>query len=243
VTTTAQTEGALLAALKTIRDNWAALIEPSAGSGSGGAKSADSITGLDRRVSLRHEVTLCLNGWSRLVVEELDLTEGLPLGTNAPGLVALLIEHVRWFSGHEASCDALSEIEACAADVRKAAAAVRAEWVHIGYCPTIDDDMICWGDVKAWPNAEPALAPFCQRCGRVEYVDEWERVMRLDAPLTHDGLLDFIRETFGREVNRATLRTWQHRRVLPTIGVDDTGQTLYDRGAVIFALTRRWHAA
>jgi hypothetical protein len=243
VTSTAEIERALITALGTIRDNWAALLLPSGSGGESGAKSADSITSLDRRISLRHEVHLCLNGWARAIVDDLSLTEDLPDGTDTLGLVELLKKWALWFSGHQAAPDALYEIEQCAAEVRKAATASRAEWVHIGYCPTIDDGLVCWGDVKAWPNAEPALAPFCQRCGRVEYVDKWEGVMHLDAPLTHDQLLEFIREEFGREVNRTTLRVWVHRGVISTCGVDESGQALYDRGAIVYALTRKWHAA
>lgn len=242
MTTTAETERALVSALGTIREHWAALIEPSSGGGSNGAKSADTITGLDRTVSLRHEVTLTLNGWARVVVEELDLTEGLPLGTDTLGLAALLLEHARWFSGHEAAGDALHEIEKCSSDVHRAAAASRAEWVHIGYCTRLDDGLICWGDVKAWPNADPPLAPFCQRCGDVRYVDEWERSMRAHGPLTHESLIDFIREEFGREINRTTLRVWLHRKVISTCGTDENGQALYDKGAIVYALTKRWAA-
>ena len=244
MTTLAATERALLTALGTIRDNWAALVVPSSGGGDGGgSKSADSITALDRRVSLRHEVNLCLKGWARVIVDERELTEGLPLGWDTLGLATFLGEWARWFSGHEAADDALAEIEGFASDVHKAASASRAEWVHIGYCPTIDDGLVCWGDVRAWPNAEPALAPFCQRCGRVEYVDGWERIMKLGQPVTHEKILEFIREEFGREVSRSTLRTWLSRKVISTCGVDDEGNALYDKGAIVYALTRRWHAA
>jgi len=243
MTELAATERALMTALNTSREHWDALREPTSGGDSGGAKSSDSITGLDRRVSLRHEVNLCLNGWSRLIVEERELTDGLPLGTDTIGLVEFLERWARWFSGHEAGEDAAAEIEQFAKDVRKTAVASRVEWVHIGYCTSIDDGLVCWGDVKAWPNAEPALAPFCQRCGRVEYVDGWERAMKLGQPVTHEKILEFIREEFGREVTRATLRTWLHRKVINVSGADADGNALYDKGAIVYALTRKWHAA
>lgn len=239
MTSTAEIERALITALDTIRTNWAALVQPSSGGGSG-AKSADSITGLDRRVSLRHETNLTLNSWARLIVDELHLTDGLPLGTDTLGLARLLTATARWFSGHEAATDALDEIQTCANNIHRAAAASRAEWVHIGYCPRIDDGLICWGDVRAWPHAEPTMAPFCQRCGDTHYLDEWEALMRVEPLVTHDKLIDFIREEFGREVNRATLRTWLHRKVITTCGIDESGQALYDKGAIVFALTKRW---
>jgi hypothetical protein len=244
VTSTAEIERALITALDTIRTNWAALTQPTSGNGGGGgSKSADSITGLDRCVSLRHEVTITLNGWARLVVEQLHLTEGLPLGTDTLGLASLLASEARWFSGHEAASDALDEIAGCADRVRRAATSSRAEWVHIGYCPTLDDGLICWGDVKAWPHAEPPMAPFCQRCGLVMYVDEWERIMRVDSAIVpHNKLIEFIREEFGREVNPATLRVWLHRKVISVCGVDESGQALYDKGAIIYALLKKWDA-
>jgi hypothetical protein len=74
VTTTAEIESSLLSALSTIRQNWAALLLPSGSGGMGGTASSDVVTGLDRRVSLRHEVTLSLNGWARLIVEDRNLT-------------------------------------------------------------------------------------------------------------------------------------------------------------------------
>lgn len=244
MTTTAEIETALIAALDTIRTNWHALTQATSGTGDPGAKSADTITSLDRRISLRHETNRTLNDWATVIVRDLNLTDDLPLGTDTLGLAYLIEIWARWFSGHYAAPEALDEIQTHATNIHKTVAASRAEWIHIGYCPTTDNDnLICWGDIKAWPNAEPALAPFCQRCGRVEYIDGWERAMKLGQPIPHDQILDFIRETFGRDVPRSTLRTWISRNVINASGTDSTGQALYDKGAVVYALMKKWDAA
>src|SRR5690242_9537393 len=82
MTTTAEIERALITALDTIRDNWHTLTQPTSGSGEGGSKSADSITGLDRRISLRHETNRTLKDWASVIVRELKLTDDLPLDTD-----------------------------------------------------------------------------------------------------------------------------------------------------------------
>ena len=66
---TAQVEDHLNVALDTIRGLWPVLLMESKGVGVGSA-SSDEVTALDRRISLRHEVTLCLNGWARVIVED-----------------------------------------------------------------------------------------------------------------------------------------------------------------------------
>ena len=131
MTTTAETERALISALDTIRQHWAALMVPT-GSGGVAAKPQpralythpddderdDDLPPIDRRVALRHDVTMALNDWARIIVEDRDLTHRLPLGTDALGLCTLIERHARWFSGHEAAQDAADELHAWAGKVR-----------------------------------------------------------------------------------------------------------------------------
>lgn len=69
VQSTAQIEARMLEALRDIRSHWAALLEPTR-SGGNGAPSADEVTPLDRRISLRHEAAMLLNSWARVIVDD-----------------------------------------------------------------------------------------------------------------------------------------------------------------------------
>jgi hypothetical protein len=252
VTTTAQTEDALLDALATIRTHWSALMSTG---GSGGVASkpqpkslytlADDderdhdLPPVDRRIALRHDVTVCLNGWARVVVEDRELTHALPLGTDTLGLVVLLERHARWFSGHEAAEDAVAEIRAWAGKVRAAAVPQRREWMPIGTCP-LEVGGICGGQVRAYPGHDPK----CQKCGTEADVSWWERVMFPDVEtselVTADELVLVLHRAFGgAPVKPSTIRQWIARGVIQASGKDDKGRTLYDRGAVVYAVSRR----
>jgi len=245
----AATERALMTALGTIRDNWDALVEPSSGGASGGgAKSSDSITGIDRTVSLRHETTLCLNGWARIVVDDRELTHNLPLRTDTIGLIEFLERWARWFSGHEAAEDAAEEIGGYANQVRNAAAPARRDWIALGSCPIeveIDAELsVCGGSVRAYPNRDPQ----CQRCGTEAAASWWERVMFPDAEtstlLLEAEIATFVHRAFGGSpVKPSTVRQWVKRGVIVSSGTDDKGRKLYSRDAVVYAIaTRDLHA-
>ena len=258
MSSTAQTEDALLAALTTIRQLWPALMLNIVGSGLAGT-SADEVTSLDRKISLRHEVTLTLNGWARVVVDDRALSHGLPLGTDTIGLCVLLERHARWFSGHEAAPDAVAEITDAAEQVRQAAIPQRREWMPIGTCPIEEEQVIgdladdgtysrgvgvCGGQVRAYPERDP----YCAKCGTEAVVSWWERAMFPDveiSPLvTADELVLVVHRAFGgAPVKPSTIRQWIKRGVIEASGRDTQGRTLYDRGAVVYAIARRAQVA
>src|ERR1044072_9174843 len=186
MTELATTERALLSALNTISDHWAALVEPSSG-GMGGTASSDVVTGLDRRISLRHEATLSLNGWAHLIVEERNLTHGLPLGTDTLGRVELIERHARWFSGHEAAQDAADELTTWANEVRAVAAPTRRDWVYLGDCPFVVEDWFCAGQIRGY--SDPGRLPGCTDCGQEAVVEWWEDVLNRSEPIPRDELL------------------------------------------------------
>ena len=234
LTSTADVEEQILRALADIRKHWHALIEPSAG-GSGAGKSADEVTSLDRRVSLRHEVTLALNGWARVVVEERDLTHWIPLGTDALGLVTFLQRHARWFSGHEAAPDAADELTEWARQVRSTAAPQRRSWVYLGDCPFVIEDWFCQGQVRAWQDSE--RLPSCSDCGQEAVVEWWMDVLDVVPTVTREQLPDFVRRQTGRAMSRVTL--WRWLGDLKPSGVDADGREVFDKGAIAYLLTRR----
>ena len=260
MTELAATERALMTALHTIREHWAALIEPSS---SGGVATKpvprslytrddhderdDDLPSLDRRIALRHDVTLSLHGWARIIVEDRDLTHHLPLGTDTLGLVGFLERWARWFSGHEAAQDAADELSTWAGRVRAAAVPQRREWMALGSCPLeieIDgEQVLCAGQVRAHPGRDPQ----CQRCGTEAVWAWWERHMFPDVELsefvTAEELIPLLRRAFGGEpVKASTIRKWQERGYFEKSGADDKGRTLYNRRHVIKAMGER-HAA
>ena len=236
MTDLAATEHALLTALHAIREHWAALVAPSSG-GAFGSSSTDVVTGLDRRISLRHEVTLSLNGWARLIVEERDLSHGLPLGTDALGLIILIERHARWFSGHGAAQDAADELTTWANEVRATAAPTRRDWVYLGDCPFVVEDWFCAGQVRGY--SDPERLPGCTDCGQEAVVEWWEDVLDVSQPIGKDALLGLIKTTLGRTVSRFTVTRWIRNGRIPISGTDEHGKEVFDRRTVAAALTRQ----
>jgi len=233
----AELERALLTALGTIAEHWDALVEPSSGGGSGGTASSDVVTGLDRRVSLRHEVTLSLNSWARLIVEERELTHHLPLGTDTLGLVEFLQRWARWFSGHEAAEDAVEELNNWANEVRTTAAPTRRDWVYMGDCPFVVEDWFCHGQVRGY--GDPDRLPACTDCGQEAVSDWWEEVLDLQHAIDRDGVSRLIATVMGRTVSRFTLTRWISNGRIPKSGTNEAGEDVFDRRTVAAALTRQ----
>jgi hypothetical protein len=261
VTTTAEIERALISALGTIRDNWAALMVPS---GSGGVASkpqpkalytlADDderdhdLPPVDVRIDMRREVTLALNSWARVIVDDRNLTHALPLGTDTLGLVALIERHAQWFSGHEAAPDAVDELHSWAGRVKAAATPQRRDWMPLGTCPLEIEQHgeplgVCGGQVRAYPGHDPR----CQKCGTEADVAWWERVMFPDVELsqlvTADELVLVLHRAFGgTPVKPTTIRQWISRKVIEPSGKDDNGRTLFNRAYVVRTLAEKMEA-
>jgi len=253
----ADIERALLTALGTIHEYWAALVEPG---GSGGVASKpvprslytraddderdDDLPNLDRRIALRHDVTAVLNSWARVIVDDRQLTHHLPLGHDTIGLVEFLQRWARWFSGHEAAQDATDEIATWAGRVQAAAVPQRRDWMPLGACPReveIEGVLaVCGGPVRAHPGREPE----CQRCGTSAPAAWWERLMFPDAEIatlvTADELVLVLHRAFGgTPVKPTTIRQWISRRVIEPSGQDDKGRTLFNRAYVVRTLAER----
>jgi hypothetical protein len=257
MTTTAEIERALITALGTIRDNWAALLLPS---GSGGVASKPEpkslytldddderdhdLPPIDRRIALRHDVTMALNGWARVIVDDRELIHHLPSGTDTMGLCVLIERHARWLSGHEAGEDAADELRGWAGKVRAAAVPQRREWMPLGTCPlevgTEGEAVICGGQVRAYPDRDPV----CMRCGTDGVASWWERAMFPDAEVstlvTADELVLVLHRAFGGSpVKPTTIRQWIARGVIKPSGKDDKGRTLFNRSYVVRTLAER----
>lgn len=254
MTTTAQTEDALIEALRTIRACWPSLLTVcEAGPPASHIQSSDTVRSIDRCVSLRADITTLLCSWARVVVDERSLSHGLPLGTDTPGLAILLERHARWFSGHEAVHCAVDEIGDLARQVLDVVVPYRREWMRLGACPLAhhESDTVCGGTVRGYPELK--LMPTCDRCGTQAVAQWWESRFFPDAQTrrlaTADDLIVLVHREFGRLVKAATVKQWVKRGyICAALGpdyaplYDERGRTLYDRGSVVYSLTLRWAA-
>ena len=252
--TTAQIEDDLTRALDTIRGLWPVLLMESKGVGVGSA-SSDEVTALDRRISLRHEVTLCLNGWARVIVEDRGTEHHIPLGHDTLGLCTFIARHAQWFSGHEAAHAALVELEAWAREIRATALPMQRDWLTLGPCPFVVDPTgadegathFCSGTIRGY--ADPSRDPHCTKCRQTAVVEWWETVFRAtERFVTAEDLVRVIHREFGKPVKGVTIRSWVNRGWITAAMADgrtmtnETGANLFDAGAVIYDLTRRWAA-
>lgn len=201
---------ALTEQLAIIEDCWAELTEPSA-SPSVGAATSDVITPLDRRISLAHEVTLTLNGWARVVVEDRPVTHYVPLGSDTLGLVVFLRRHALWLSGHEAARDALDEIRSAAHRVETTARPPKPEWVYLGDCPFVVEDWFCSGRVRVRIGDDSTMAA-CSDCEQTGFVEWWEQVLGIDTlpkAVHAPELAKLIYTRLHVRVTERTVRNWE----------------------------------
>lgn len=236
-------------ALRRIRATWPILSWPALTITNGVGKSADPVNGLDRRVSLIHDVTLTLNGWARIVVEDRGTTHGIPLGSDGPGLCIFLERHGDWMSTHPASRDALDEVTTAAARVQLSAFPPQREWVTIGECPcTVADEggnsVVCGGQVRAYPD-DPTKArirqPSCERCGHEDTFDWWvSQIVPEAADLaTATSVIAAIAFRHNHLLSHEQIRQWAARGFIQRHGKDVKGRTLYRVAAVVAYATRQ----
>ena len=251
---TAQVEDHLYVALDTIRGLWPVLLMESKGVGVGSA-SSDEVTALDRRISLRAEVTLCLDRWARVIVEDRGTVHHIPLGHDTIGLCTFLTRHAQWFSGHESAPTALTQLQAWAVEVSAVALPTDRDWLTLGPCPFVVDpanhdqvaDHFCGGTIRGY--ADPSRDPHCTRCGQTAVVEWWEDVFRAtERFVTAEDLVRVIHREFGRPIAPATIRTWVKRGLIRAAVVDgapmtnEAGTHLFDVGTVVYDLTKKWTA-
>lgn len=197
---------------------------------------------LDVLVSLRGDITIILNGWSRLVMEDYDVTQTLPDGLDVPGMCSFLSRWSLQLAGHEAAGDALDEIRECARNVRAVVEPRPRETMVIGTCPrTLTDDdgheRTCGGTVRAWLNREHD--PRCMTCGTVAVVDWWvERMVKPEANalVTTPQLIAIVAYRLGFAPSHDQVRQWATRGKIERAGRDGKGRTLWDHAAVVAAL-------
>ena len=256
MTTTRQIEEAVITACQTIRRHWDATLDTAAPSGSVAVRSpgrgalADDqaetdadMSALDRRVSLRREVTEQLNAWCRLVVEERDLRVAIPDGLDAKAMCVFLERHARWMSGHEAGPDCADEMHEWARKVQRLAVPRRREWLSIGTCPVriaCDGEAIaCGTQVRIYPDHPGDIR--CAGCGTTDTLDGWVlKMVGSEGPFTAVQLLPHLHRRMGIVVKPSAIRVWVKRGVIrPPVCRTESGENLYDLRTVLTDLAYR----
>lgn len=237
-------EDQIKAALRTIRDLWAALhVQPYSSGAGKGSPSSDVVNGLDRRVSLAHEVTMTLNGWCRVVVEDFDVEHHIPLGTDTLGMVTFLERWAQMLSGHEAAQDVADELAKAASDVRRTALPPRKDWIKIGMCPNTigieGESVTCGQEVRVTTAYQGTIR--CRGCGIEDTMDGWIlRIVGTEGLVTIPQLVPLLRKRMGISVSERTLRRWHREHRIASSGGTET-TPLFDRRHVFTSLTAREH--
>lgn len=257
MTSLANLETAIIDDLRTIRDNWDDMLPalkaaPIGRGSSGGATVIEmgredgdhnaGVGNLDIVLSDRGDITAVLQGWSRLVVEDFDVTTVIPHGHDVAGMTRFLERWARHMTGHDAAQDMADELRACAGKVLRHAKPRGRDFMILGECPIEiehPDGSLhsCGGTVIAYPQAGSDRDPRCAHCGTEAVVDWWMSHM-LDDPdskplVTASELISIIAFRLRWTVTHETVRKWASLGRIERAGKDSKGRTLYDHCAVV----------
>jgi hypothetical protein len=236
-----QIDGRLAASLSTIEDLWADMLAPPAkrpGSGTRGSgvllpddsESAADTPRLVDVVDHRHRIALVLNAWCRAVIEDHDVTHGIPHGLDVPGMVGFLRRWSHLMAEHEAAEVMLDELESCADTVRRYAEPQRRTWIALGPCPLVythpdtGDAQTCPGQVRS--DEDDAEWATCNRCQTRAVASWWEREMfpglelAEERALTTAEVVTLAHKQFGMMLTKQAVWQWVSRGELHPIDRD-----------------------
>ena len=204
-------------------------------------------------LDVRAEAHRDLMYWTRFLLDEVkdvngDPIQHGPLTIEPAALVPFIATWVDWLitNAPDDADNLAAEAAKHSRELRQLAAPQRPEWVSLGACPldvdSPDGPTPCGGQVRAMPGEDGQMAEAtCRGCGVNAVVTWWERVLMPEASrlVTASELPEFVRHQFGKVIKDATVRKWIERHVIEAAGADEKGRTLYDKGAVAYALARR----
>lgn len=217
-----------------------------------GMKEAPAPVSLDA-LDARLDASRNLRYWVGFIYDEIrdhndDHIRTLVDGDN----IAAMCDHISRWAYHivsEFPDDAENlnqEIRKNAADLKRHALPDRRSYLTLGTCPldidSADGPTKCGGQVRTIEddngNVEDAQ---CRTCGTIAVIKWWEQEIMPEASILITGsqLPEFIREQFGKVILEPTIRKWIERGVIESAGKDSSGRTLYDKGAVAYAVARR----
>lgn len=221
----------LVAALNTISALWDDMLEPVGHSGHGGDGDPRNIV----ICNLRQEVNWQVRGWAQVLVEDHELNDAIPSGTDTLGLCAYLIKHRDLMAEHEAARDALQEIEDCAEAVTNSVFGHKRPRLALGSC-TITG---CDGTVRdAGLNDDGQQVARCTECGVTAGVKWWADQMRMPVreTLSSAEVIVLAHQQYGRRLKPSAIKMAVKRGILHPL--PDTRPQQFTMGNVIGYLTR-----
>ena len=226
-TTTADVEQKILDAVAKIREHWHELLEIPEG-GRAGSPSTDTLTALERRLTLRQDVDRLLADACRLVIRDRPLTTvHLRHTAETDRMLRLLETHARWLSGHEDAERVAGRLARRAREVELTARPPARDHVLLGECPfVVEDDQgvaswHCYGRVQAKIGGDGYAS--CTGCRRVGLIEWWEDVLGLNLrPVTLPSLVPILHARLGLRVTDRTLRNWRRAGlIVPAMRPED----------------------
>lgn len=225
-----QLEDDLLEACELIREHWPALLTPPKGGSSNGAASTDTLTPLERRISLRQDVAASLTRWCRVIIRDRPLTAAaLPDAGDEriEALLDLVERHAAWFAAeHDDAERAVRQLQRFSLEVRDTADPPMRDHVYLGPCPFVLPDpggvedeagrtllWACQGRILTRIGGDGSA--HCTGCGQQAVREWWEDVLDLVLPLVSlPGLVDVLHRRLGIRVTDRTLRNWRRDGIL-----------------------------
>jgi len=203
-------------------------------------------------LDVRAQTRARMAGACHMVIQERDLhTEHLS-ALNVIAMADLLDRHADWLATCRCPEVVAAELEKSARDLRAITTPYRKDWQSLGTCPLTVEVVVevegkdvlevqgCTGTIRAYGGDTD---PYCDGCGVQAVTTWWEQRMFTDPELrrllTAAELVTFIHAQFGRPVTQVAIRQWIRRGIITKADTNDKGQTLYDKGAVAYALQRR----
>lgn len=250
--------GKLRRHLWSIRDLWDEMLEPTGkrpGSASGGSldddheveqyatlyeaalASAPDVPRTAQIIDVRRQVTLSLNGWCRVVVEEHDVEHGIPKGHDVIGMCTFLDRWADRIEEHAAVDDLLEEVIACSSAVRRIARPSRPEGMVIGECRQVvgPGGEECTTVVRATTDYEERGEITCRGCSTTDTLEGWIlRMVGSEGPYTAAQLVPILHRRMGIRATTDLIRQWDRREVIRPLRNGDGTKRTNAHGAVLY---------
>jgi hypothetical protein len=189
--------------------------------------------------------------WVVFVIQGQDLHTEHLTRFDVPGMVEMLTRHVDWLGSTARGEEALEQLRLSAHELTRIAVPEDRDWMPLGPCPLVFEiaatedgqaftlPVPCLGTIRAYPSCDP----YCDACLTSGIVQWWERQMFGDLEplkaITAPELVLAIHREYGRLYSEITIRTWERRKLIRSVGKDTGGRNLYNRVDVLLFVASR----
>ncbi len=181
---------------------------------------------LTRILSLRRHTMEALNGWSRILMEDVPVTnsDALPLGDDVLGMCVFVDRWASWKGHQDDAFDCAEELEDFARRIHRIADPPRRERIQLGPCPLVVEgdipdvyDRFCRGTVGIPIGGDEDDAE-CDGCEERAPLRWWEEVLGITRRefVRPTELAVILEDRLGVKVTGRTIRNWAREgRVTP----------------------------